>query len=121
MSYPQSYPQSTQLFYGRSHITREIVRGVLAKDPGSFVLVGPRLIGKSTLLKQLVSEQSLRQKDALMIAQFDCAWQAPDVEQGAKVARFEALYRALAQQVRLANLECSWTEIEGQANSIWRI
>ncbi|MCX6045731.1 MAG: winged helix-turn-helix domain-containing protein [Chloroflexi bacterium] len=125
MSYPQSYPQSTHLFYGRENIMREIVRGVMATEPNSFVLVGASRIGKTAILRHLASEQSLlRQKATFVIAQFDCAWQAPDVDQGSKVDRLEALLGVLTQQVRFANIECNWPEIEGQATvsrRIWQL
>ena len=47
---------SRRLFVGRERAVSQIVQGVLATPPQSFSLVGPKLIGKSQLVKYLADE-----------------------------------------------------------------
>jgi hypothetical protein len=123
MTYIQQHTQSTtQNFYGRDNIVREVGRGVLALEPGSFVFVGARLIGKSALLRQLASEQSLlRRKAAVVVAQIDCAWQEPGIHEAANCDPLEILYAELTQQLRTTKIEFNWAEVEAQASPIRRI
>ena len=46
-----------KMVIGRERILGEITRGVLSAQPQSFSLVGPKLLGKSTLLKYLTDEE----------------------------------------------------------------
>ena len=43
-------------FFGRDRVIYEMVRGMLAPQPQSFSLVGPKLVGKSQFLHHLASE-----------------------------------------------------------------
>ncbi|MEX1020320.1 MAG: helix-turn-helix domain-containing protein [Litorilinea sp.] len=47
---------ATPHFFGRARIVRDMVTGLLAPQPGSFSLVGSKLVGKSRLLDFLASD-----------------------------------------------------------------
>ena len=55
------------LFNGRERIVRDIVQGLLAEAPGSFSLVGSKMVGKSRLLQFLASEEGPLLGDAFAL------------------------------------------------------
>lgn len=76
-----------QLF-GRERILQDIVAGVLAPQPVSFSLVGPKLVGKSFLLNHLAGEEGPllnpalsnwrpsphQDPDRIIVTRIDCDW-----------------------------------------------
>jgi len=76
-----------QLF-GRERVLQDIVAGVLAPQPVSFSLVGPKLVGKSFLLKHLTEEEGPllnpalsgwrpsphQDPDRIIVTRIDCDW-----------------------------------------------
>src|SRR5262245_4555635 len=81
-------------FFGRQTIIQDLVQGVLAPgQPLDFSLVGPRMIGKSRLLRYLASpEGPLRGPDPfgwrperfqdgqnIIVGYYDCDWPAAQV------------------------------------------
>jgi hypothetical protein len=119
-------------FFGRDRVVYELVRGVLAPQPQSFSLVGPKLIGKSQFLHYLTAEDGpllgdefasqrpLAFEDGarIVVAWIDCDWQdARDDLTG-------WIYRQVQRQVREAGVALDWSSIEAEAATsrrIWRI
>jgi hypothetical protein len=119
-------------FFGRDRVVYELVRGVLAPQPHSFSLVGPKLIGKSQFLHYLAAEDGpllgdefasqrpLAFEDGARViaAWVDCDWQdARDDLTG-------WIYRQVQRQVREAGVALDWPSIDAEASTsrrIWRI
>ena len=119
-------------FFGRERVIYEMVRGVLAPQPQSFSLVGPKLIGKSQFLHYLASEDGPLLGEAfasqrplafedgarVIVTWIDCDWQ------DARADLIDWMYRQIQRQVRAAGAALDWAAIEAEgANSrrIWRI
>ncbi|MCB0044268.1 MAG: winged helix-turn-helix domain-containing protein [Caldilineaceae bacterium] len=84
-------PLKSQL-YGRSDIIRDITEGVLADQPGSFSLVGTKLIGKSFLLGYLAAPYgSLRGPEY-------ANWRPPRFKDGGNVT--------------VVKIDCDWAEAQ---------
>lgn len=119
-------------FFGRERVIYEMVRGVLAPQPQSFSLVGPKLVGKSQFLHYLASEDGplLGQEFAsqrplafedgarTVVTWVDCDWQ------DARTDLTGWIYRQIQRQVRTANINLDWPAIEAEATHsrrIWRL
>jgi hypothetical protein len=119
-----------KLFVGRDRVVSQIVQGVLAMQPQSFSLVGPKLVGKSQLVKYLADEQgpllgddmaaqrpaAYRESSRVIVTWIDCDWQ------DAQVNLIGWVYERLREQVRNeGNLPISWQRIEAQPSDSRRI
>ncbi|MFN3331977.1 MAG: helix-turn-helix domain-containing protein [Caldilinea sp.] len=119
-------------FFGRERILFEITRGLLAPQPQSFSLVGPKLIGKSQFLHYLASEEGplmgdafARQRPAafangaqVVVVWVDCDWQ------DARADLIGWVYRQVQQQVRAAGVSLDWQTIDAEvaaSRRIWRV
>jgi hypothetical protein len=109
-------------FFGRQTIIEDIVQGVLAPyQPLDFSLVGPKMIGKSRLLKYLASEEGpLRGPDPfnwrperfrdghnVIVGHYDCDWPAAHIH----------LTEFISQSLRLQlqadkHLGLNWSQID---------
>lgn len=121
-----------RIFFGRDRVVFEITRGLLAPQPQSFSLVGPKLIGKSQFLHYLASEEGplmgegfSRQRPVafedgaqVIVAWVDCDWQ------DAREDLIGWIYRQVQRQVSDAGVTLDWAAIETEAavaRRIWRI
>jgi DNA-binding response OmpR family regulator len=119
-----------KLFVGRDRVVSQIVQGVLAMQPQSFSLVGPKLVGKSQLVKYLADEQgpllgddmaaqrpaAYRDSSRVIVTWIDCDWQ------DAQVNLIGWIYQRLREQVHNeGNLPISWQRIEAQPSDSRRI
>ncbi len=117
-------------FLGRERVIFEIVQGLLAPQPQSYSLVGPKLIGKSHLLTYLAAEDGPLLGDALsaqrpprfqgsgqvVVVWVDCDWQ------DAQRDLTGWIYRNLADAVReQARVDLDWARIESQPTALRRI
>ncbi len=119
-------------FFGRDRMLFEITRGLLAPQPQSFSLVGPKLIGKSQFLHYLASEQGpllgdafARQRPAafedgaqVIVVWVDCDWQ------DARADLIGWIYRQVQQQVRSAGVSLDWNAVDAESAAsrrIWRV
>lgn len=109
-------------FFGRTAILQDLVHGVLAPNqPLDYSLVGPKMIGKSRMLKFLADDDGPLKGDDfrhwrpaafqdgqhVLVAHFDCTWPAAM----AHLTRF--LSDQLQQQVRqMSGLIRDWSPIE---------
>lgn len=108
----------------------QIVQGVLATPPQSFSLVGPKLVGKSQLVKYLADEQGpLLSEDAaavrprafqdssqVLVTWIDCDWQ------DAQANLIGWIYDRLQEQVRSeGSLPINWGRVEAQPSASRRI
>src|SRR5215213_7858425 len=98
----QSTQPNPQVLFGRERILNEIVQGIAATPPQSFVIVGAELAGKSALLRQLVELGRTRRNGNnfqptkhLFVAMIDCFWSQADCDP------WEELYSFLTQQLRI--------------------
>jgi hypothetical protein len=113
-------------FFGRRIILEDLVQGVLAPhQPLDFSLVGPRMIGKSRLLKYLASEEGplcgpdpcgwrperFRDGNNIVIGHYDCDWPA------AQSHLIEFISQSLRMQLEPEkHLGLDWSQID-QASS----
>lgn len=119
-------------FFGRDRVVYELVRGVLAPQPQSFSLVGPKLIGKSQFLHYLAAEDGPLLGDELarqrplafedgsrvIVVWVDCDWQ------DARSDLTGWIYGQVQRQVQEAGVALNWPLIEAEASTsrrIWRI
>jgi len=114
-------------FFGRKTIIQDLVEGLLApSQPLDFSVVGPKLIGKSRLLKHLASNEGplkgpdpmgwrperFRDGQTVIIGHYDCDWPA---------AR-EHLTKFISQHLRAQlqedkNLGLNWADIDSATSS----
>ncbi len=124
---------SRKLFVGRQRVVSQIVQGVLAAQPQSFSLVGPKLVGKSQLIKYLADEQgpllgddaaperppAYRDGGRVIVTWIDCDWQ------DAQVNLIGWIYQRLQEQVRSdGSLPVNWQRVEAQhsdSRRIWQL
>jgi len=121
---------SRRLFVGRERAVNQIVQGVLATPPQSFSLVGPKLVGKSQLVKYLADEQGpLLSEEAatqrprayqdgsqVLVTWIDCDWQ------DAQANLVGWIYERLQEQVRgEGSLPIKWQRVEAQPSDSRRI
>ncbi len=121
---------SRRLFVGRERVVSQIVQGVLAAQPQSFSLVGPKLVGKSQLVKYLADEQgpllgddtaaqrpnAYRDSSRVLVTWIDCDWQ------DAQVNLIGWIYQRLQEQVRSeGSLPINWQRVEAQPSDSRRI
>ena len=124
---------SRRLFVGRERVVSQIVQGVLATPPQSFSLVGPKLVGKSQLVKYLADEQGpLLSEDAaaqrprtyqdgnqVLVTWIDCDWQ------DAQANLIGWIYERLQEQVHgEGGLPIKWQRVEAQpsiSRRIWQL
>ena len=122
-----------KMVIGRERILGEITRGVLSAQPQSFSLVGPKLLGKSTLLKYLTDEEgpltgewnelerpaAFAEGGLVIPVWIDCEW--PDAQQDL----LGWLYKNVLDEVReRRKLPLPWHEIEREVSAgrrIWQI
>ncbi len=121
---PQQSTQSNpQTLFGRARILSEIVQGIAATPPQSFVIVGAPLAGKSALLRHLVDAHRIsgdvdnfQATNRLLIAGVDCLWSATDCDP------WEEIYSLLVQQIRITPpIELNWSEIENYTGVVRRL
>jgi hypothetical protein len=109
-------------FFGRKKILEDLVQGLLAPhQPLDFSLVGPKMIGKSRLLKYLASpEGPLQGPDPLgwrperfqdgsnvIVGHYDCDWPA------AQSHLTEFIYQSLRMQLEQEKqLGLNWLQVE---------
>ena len=109
-------------FFGRKSILQDLVQGVLApSQPLDFSLVGPKMIGKSRLLKYLASPEGplknpdldhwrpeqFRDGENIFVGHYDCDW--PDAK--------EHLTRFICNRMRLQlqeenEIKLNWNLVE---------
>lgn len=121
---------SRMLFVGRERVVNEIVQGALAAQPQSFSLVGPKLVGKSQLIKYLADEEgpllgeagaalrpaAFRDGSRVIVTWVDCDWQ------DAQANLIGWIYARLQEQVRNeGNLPINWSRVEAQSSDSRRI
>lgn len=121
---------SRKLFVGRERVVSEIVLGALASQPQSFSLVGPKLIGKSQLLKYLADPEGpllgeelaagrprpFRDGSRVLVTWVDCDWQ------DAQANLIGWIYAQVAEQVRAdGSLPVNWGRVEAQGSDSRRI
>ena len=110
-------------FFGRKTIIQDLVEGVLApSQPLDYSIVGPKLIGKSRLLKHLASEEGpLRGPDPsgwrperfrdghnVIIGHYDCDW--PDAQSHLTQFISQRLSMQLQEEKELG---LDWSHING--------
>jgi hypothetical protein len=108
-------------FFGREAIIQDLVQGVLAPNqPLDYSLVGPRMIGKSRLLRHLASAEGplkgpkqAHQRPArfhdgqnVIVSHFDCDWPAAKKH----VTRF--ISEQLRRQLEEERININWSSIE---------
>jgi hypothetical protein len=100
--------------YGREDIMRDITEGVLAGQPGSFSLVGTKLIGKSFLLRYLAAPYGPLQGEAyagwrppryvdgdnVVAVLIDCDWAEAQIDLPSYL--YEQVYRHVVQEEDLS-------------------
>ncbi len=121
---------SRRLFVGRDRVVSQIVQGVLATPPQSFSLVGPKLVGKSQLVKYLADEQgpllneeaavqrprAYQDSSRVLVTWIDCDWQ------DAQANLVGWIYQRLQEQVRSeGGLPINWQRVEAQPSDSRRI
>src|SRR5215207_2612634 len=96
----QSTQLNPQMLFGRERILNEIVQGIAATPPQSFVIVGAKLAGKSALLRHIVemggssrNGDNFQPTKHLFVAIIDCFWSQADCDP------WEELYSFLTQQL----------------------
>jgi hypothetical protein len=119
-----------KLFVGRERVVGEIVRGVLAPQPQSFSLVGPKLVGKSQLIKYLADEggpllgeelaagrpRAFQDGSRVLVTWVDCDWQ------DAQADLVGWIYAQVEEQVRReGNLPVNWPRVAAQGSDSRRI
>ena len=117
-------------FHGRERVLFDIVQGVLAPQPQSFSLVGPKLIGKTQLLQYLAAAdgpllgetfasqrpRAFRDASQVVVIWVDCDW--PDAQQDL----IEWVYKNLLRHTRdEAKLPLNWARIEAQSTPSRRV
>lgn len=116
-------------YFGRERVLFEITRGLLAPQPQSFSLVGPKLIGKSHFLHYLASEDGpllgeafARQRPVafengaqVAVVWVDCDWQ------DAREDLIGWIYRQVQRQVREAGVSLDWPSIDAESAASRRI
>jgi len=122
MAAPQpSTQENPQTLFGRAHIVREIVQGMVETPPQSIAVVGSPLAGKSTLLHQLVDAagtngDNFQATQRLLIAVVDCLWLTPACDP------WEEMYSGLVQQIHITQqIELNWPEIEAHPDMVRRL
>lgn len=102
---------SEPIFNGRERVVREIVDGVLGEQPGSFSLVGSKLVGKSRLLQYLAAEEGpllgdsfaawrpypYQEDGRIVVVLVDCAH--PDARTDFMAYLLEAIEEAVSQDL----------------------
>jgi hypothetical protein len=124
---------SRKLFVGRERVVEQIVQGALASQPQSFSLVGPKLVGKSQLIKYLADEEGpllgesqaavrpplYRDGSRVIVTWIDCDWQ------DAQANLIGWIYVRLQEQVRSeGDLPVNWQRVEQQgadSRRIWQL
>ena len=120
-------------FYGRDRIIFEIVQGVLAPQPQSFSVVGPKFIGKTHLLQHLAAEDGplldeasadlrpplYRDGSRVIVTWIDCDWRS------AQDDLIGWLYTSVQQHVReRAKIPVNWSRIEANpspSHRLWQL
>ncbi|MBK8049993.1 MAG: helix-turn-helix domain-containing protein [Anaerolineales bacterium] len=117
-------------FAGRERVVNEIIQGVLAPQPQSFSLVGPKFIGKSHLLHYLSADDGPLTGEAfaaqrprayqdgarILVTWVDCHWQ--DAQQDLS----GWIYENLRAHVRdRAKIPVNWSQIEAQPSASRRV
>jgi hypothetical protein len=113
-------------FFGRQSLIQDLVQGVLAPfQPLDFSLVGPKMIGKSRLLKYLASlEGPLRGPDELgwrperfqdgqnvIVGRYDCKWPA------AQAHLTEFICQQLKTQLQdEEQIQLDWSQLQNAAS-----
>jgi hypothetical protein len=117
-------------FYGRERVVTAIVQGVLGPKPLSFSLVGPKLVGKSHLLRYLAGPEGPLLSDELASARprtfrdggqvlalwIDCDWQEAQVDLTGWI--YQRLVEYIREQVKIP---LNWARVEGQSSASLRI
>lgn len=117
-------------FYGRDRVIAAIVQGVLSPQPQSFSLVGPKLIGKSHLLRYLASPEGPLQGEALatlrprayrdgrqvVVTWIDCNWQ--EAQQDLTGWIYQQVQECVRDQAKIV---LDWAHIELQPSNSHRI
>ena len=126
---------SRRPLYGRERVLSELVQGVLAPQPQSFSLVGPKLIGKTHLLHHLAGEDGPLLSDAtaavaqrprtfadgtrVVVTWIDCDWQ------DAQLDLVGWLYQNVQTHVHdHARIALNWARVEAQptdARRVWQL
>jgi len=116
-------------FFGHERHLQEITQSVLDNPPGSFSLVGSKLVGKSKMLEYLSSVdgpllnpamESMRPapfRDAyrVIVLRIDCSWQ--DVQDDLLGVTYSRLEKLLCDE----NYSVDWAELEGNDSASKRI
>lgn len=117
-------------FYGRDRVIFEIVQGVLAAQPQSFSVVGPKFIGKTHLLQHLAAEDGplldeahadmrppmYRDGSRVLVTWIDCDWRS------AQEDLIGWLYTSVQQHVReRARIPVNWARIEASESPSQRL
>ncbi len=117
-------------FYGRDRVIYEIVQGVLAPQPQSFSVVGPKFIGKTHLLQHLAAEDGPlldeayadlrppmhRDGSRVLVTWIDCDWR------NAQEDLIGWLYTSVQQHVReRAKIPVNWARIEANPSPSYRL
>ena len=120
-------------FYGRDRVIFEIVQGVLAPQPQSFSVVGPKFIGKTHLLQHLAAEDGPlldeayadlrpsihRDGSRVLVTWIDCDWR------NAQEDLIGWLYTSVQQHVReRAKIPVNWARIEtneSPSHRLWQL
>lgn len=113
-------------FFGRQTIIQDLVQGVLAPgQPLDFSIVGPKMIGKSRLMKHLAAANGpLRGPDPfewrperfqdgqnVIVGHYDCDWPA------AKVHLTEFIFQQLKAQLQdEEHLQLDWSQLRNAAS-----
>ena len=123
---------SKDQFFGRERLVREIVTGVLAPQPGSFSLVGSKLVGKSKFLSYLASSDGpllgedwepwrpYRYQDGerVVVVMVDCDWQeAQDDLLGHAASR-------VMEHLKGERIKLDWAAVEqqpGASRRLWQM
>lgn len=124
---------SRKPFFGRERALFEIVQGALAPHPQSFSLIGPKLIGKSHLLRYLATDEGpllsgaaasprplqFQDSSRVLVTWVDCDWQ------DAQENLIGWVYKTLQVQVRdHYRIELNWAQIERQpapSRRLWHL
>lgn len=112
-------------FFGRERHLQEIAQGVLDTPPGSFSLVGSKLVGKSKLLDHLASADGpllcpeleamrppmFQDPQRVIILRIDCSWQDAQADLlGLTCSRVEQLLRD-------GNFPIEWADIDSHESA----
>lgn len=129
MDIGQSTQPALPRYCGRDRLLAELAQGLLSPEPFSFALVGAKLVGKSSLLRFLASEQGpLRRRSPdragqdcfssakpVIILLLDCAWPMANGD------LLENIYTTLAQQLRASARELDWKAFDEQLHHDQRL